>query len=203
MKIAPGGAGDERYIHAAMIILLLAGTLQLVLGFVGFARITNKLISKPVLGGFTSASAMIIMASQLKMATGINVKPSDHFFEVVWSVLAHIGLVKFETAVMAFGTVSFLLLVQIYNKNSGKNIPGALIAVGACTTLSFLFDLQSLGIAILGNVPTGLPSFQMICMWILNVIQGDYLTSILFQRFRSTTSILPGILLWRLRLSAT
>lgn len=164
MKISPSGSVDEKYTHAAMVILLFAGIIQLILGCIGFSRLTNKLISKPVLGGFTSASAMIIMASQLKMATGINVKPSDHFFEVVWSVLAAGNSLHIETSVMAFGTISFLILVQLYNRNTGKNIPGALIAVGACTVLSLLFDFESRRVAILGNVPRGLPTFQPICM---------------------------------------
>lgn len=157
---------DSNYIHAAMTILLLAGCIQLILGLVGFSRITNKLISKPVLGGFTSASAMIIMASQLKMATGIQTKASDHFFEVIGSVVSNIDTIHPYTACMASGTIALLYLIQSYNKTNKKNIPAALVAVLVATTASYFFDLESIGIKTLGPVPTGLPSIKSISTYI-------------------------------------
>jgi SulP family sulfate permease len=61
--------GTAEYVGLAALLALVVGTLRLLIGLAG-AGAVSYFISRPVLIGFTSAAALLIVASQLPAAVG-------------------------------------------------------------------------------------------------------------------------------------
>ena len=140
-------AGDLALIFATVI---LAGVLQIVFGVLRLGQYI-RLVPYPVVSGFMSGIGCIIIALQTARLFG-------HEPEGGGTVPA---LMEIPGAVMdpnwgALGIAALTLLIVFkWPKNWGKFIPGPLAALIIGTVLS----LGIPNIPILGDIPTGLPSF--------------------------------------------
>ena len=76
--------GSTGYVAAAGLLALLVGAVHLVLGVARLGFLT-RLLSHPVLVGFTSAAALIIGASQVEHLLGVSLEDDGHFHETAWS----------------------------------------------------------------------------------------------------------------------
>jgi len=112
-------------------------------------------LSHPVIAGFTSAAAVIIMVSQLKYLLGIEVPRFDHLYETVRYVFGHLGETHLLTLGLGLGGILLILLFKKIN----KNLPDALFTVVLGIIAVAVFKLNEKGIAIAGDIPQGLPSF--------------------------------------------
>ena len=99
------------------------GAIQLLLGLFRMGFIVSFL-SKPVIGGFTSAAAIIIGFSQLKHLLEFN-SQSNQLHIVIESILQ--SNVPVHLATLIIGVLSVVLILVINNWN--RKIPSALIAV--------------------------------------------------------------------------
>ncbi len=155
--VGPLSGGDAgTFVELSIVLALMVGIIQFVLGLARFGFITNFL-SHPVLTGFTSAAALIIGFSQLKHLLGIDIERSSHVHEIVLSAAASIGGTHLATLVV--GVVSILVILGL--KRWNKTFPGALVVVVLGTTLVWYFGASATGIKIVGTVPGGLPSFYV------------------------------------------
>jgi len=68
--------GSENYISIAIVLALMVGTIQLIMGVFNLGFIVNFL-SKPVITGFTSAVALIIGFNQFRNLLGLDFVQSD------------------------------------------------------------------------------------------------------------------------------
>jgi len=146
----------EEYIAMALLVTFLVGCIQLVLGLFRMGFLVNFL-SKPVISGFTSAAALIIIFSQLKHLLGIAVDNSVHFHELIGQVLGKLG----QTNPMDFAIGSVGMLIIILIKRWAPKIPGILVAVALGTLVVFGLRLESYGVHIVGYIPEGLPDFRV------------------------------------------
>ena len=118
-------SNTPEYIGFALLLTLLVGLVQLVLGVVKLGTIVN-FVSHPVILGFMNAAAIIIGLSQLDLLLGLPKGRSDFFLGDVWDMLRLLPQTHLPTLGMAlFGLV---LIVGI------KRIPalskaGVLVAV--------------------------------------------------------------------------
>jgi len=152
--VGPLAGGDtQAYIGLALLLSLMVGALQFALGAARFGFLVNFL-SHPVLAGFTSAAAFIIGLSQLKHLLGISIERSHYVHEILWTAVQKAGDVHGLT--LALGLGSILLLVGL--RTWKASFPGALAAVAATTVAVWAFDLADAGVAIVGQVPSGLPA---------------------------------------------
>lgn len=131
-------AGSEQYVAYAILLALLIGGFQLLLGVLRLGLVVNFL-SHPVVGGFTNAGAIIIATSQLSKVFGVVVESGEHHYETVWNVLIaaieHIHWPTFGFAVLAFG---IMILVRRLN----KRLPNVLFAVVVATILSWAIGFE-------------------------------------------------------------
>jgi len=148
--LAPSNSAE--YIQMAILLAFLVGTIQFLLGVFRFGFITNFL-SHPVLSGFTSAAALIIGLNQLKHLVGLPIPRSNNVFEIVGYVGSNFADIQPQTLLIGLSGIFLILLVRMFS----KRIPGALIAVVAGTVAVWMMDLDSVGVAIVGTVPAGLP----------------------------------------------
>lgn len=130
--------GTEEFIGLALLLTLLVGCIQLILGAVKLGSIVN-FVSHPVILGFMNAAAIIIGLSQLDMLLGIPKGRSDFFLYDVWEMLSYLPQTHLPTLAMsAFA----LLLMLAVKKISFLARPGVLVVVVITTLLSALVGYE-------------------------------------------------------------
>ena len=145
--------GTDEYITLAILLAFMVGVIQLALGLLRFGFITDFL-SHPVLSGFTSAAALIIGLNQLKNLTGIPIPRSNSVFEILYEAGASFSTIHIPT--LAIGMGGILVIVGL--RKWSRRIPGGLIAVVLGTAVTAMLALDNSGVAIVGDVPAGLPA---------------------------------------------
>jgi len=149
-------AGSDRFIHLAIMTALGVGTVQFLMGLFRMGFLVNFL-SHPVLSGFTSAAALIIGASQISNLLGLDLERSKQVHDILIGAFQNIGNINMVTAAIGIGSVASIMLLKKWK----KTFPSALFVVVAGTLVTAFFGLNNAGVSIVGNVPEGLPSFQM------------------------------------------
>lgn len=146
-------AGDtERYVQLAIGLALLSGLIQLTMGLLRAGFLVN-LLSHPVLAGFTSAAAIIIGMSQLGGLTGLSI-PKGGVHEMLAAAIGQIDAV--HGATLALGTSG--IAAGLAMKRWAPRLPAPMIVVAVGTAAAWVFQLASRGVAVVGDVPSGLPA---------------------------------------------
>ena len=148
--------GSDQFIQLAILAAFGVGVVQLAMGLFRMGFLVNFL-SHPVLSGFTSAAAIIIGTSQLKSLFGVPLPSSKLVHEVWLAFFGSLGEINLATMVIGLGSVAMLVGLRRWN----KRFPGALAVVVIGTALTALMSLDGRGVAIVGTVPEGLPSFSV------------------------------------------
>lgn len=144
--------GPDNYIVMAILLAFLVGGIQLLLGLLRMGFLVNFL-SKPVISGFTSGAALIIMFSQLKYLLGTDIEKSNQFHWIIWNAIQKLGTINpYDLAIGILGIFLMILL-----KKWNRKIPYILLVVVIGIALVFFFQLTSKGVDIVGEIPTGLP----------------------------------------------
>ncbi|MER7980149.1 sulfate permease [Streptomyces sp. NPDC095817] len=151
--VGPLAAGDPgRYAVLAAGLAVVVGLLFLVawaarLGFLA------DLLSRPILVGYMTGVALIMIVDQLSKLTGVPTTGSE-FFPQLFSFLTHLGEAHLATVVFSAATIAFLFLVPHFS----RVLPGPLIALVLGTVLVAVLGLDHHGITVIGDVPSGLPT---------------------------------------------
>jgi len=146
----------EDYISMAVFLALFMGGIQLLLGLLRMGFLV-QLLSKPVISGFTSAAAIIIGMSQFKHLLGVQVPSNNQLHRLLMDLFGQLG----QTNLFALG-VGIVAMAIIWGFKKWKpKFPGILVAVVLSILTVWLtrWDLQ--GLRIVGEVPQGLPDFQL------------------------------------------
>ncbi len=147
-------SGIDEYIAMAIFLALFMGTIQLGLGLLRMGFLVNFL-SMPVISGFTSAAAIIIGLSQLKHLLGTAIQSSNQVHILLknsWVTISDTNLIS-----LGIGIVAILVIKAI--KKINTTIPAALVVVVLGILGIYFFGLNDFGVKIVGEVPSGLPSF--------------------------------------------
>jgi len=148
--------GSDSYIAIAILLALVVGAIQFLMGVFRLGFIVNFL-SKPVITGFTSAAALIIGFNQFRNLFGVDFVRSNQIQDVLKDVWNNISSLNIHTTVIGFIAISVILILRKIN----KKIPSALIVVVfGILTIKYLGKSLS-DIAIIKEVPSGLPSFSI------------------------------------------
>ena len=168
-RIAAEGTVD--YASAAILLALLSGVMLTLMGLFRLGFIANFL-SHPVISGFITASGIIIATSQVGGLLGI--KTEGHAMpDLVMSIVSNIGQVNLYTLAIGSLAVSLLLWIRLDLKNwlARFGVPksiatiivraGPVLVVFLTMALSVLLDLGAKGVALVGDVPQGLPMLSL------------------------------------------
>lgn len=148
--------GIENYIALAIFLAFLVGVIQLLFGLLRMGFLVNFL-SRPVISGFTSGAAVIIIFSQLKHLLGADIEKSNMFHQLV--VNAFDKLAETNLYDLSIGIIGILVIVFL--KKWNKKFPSVLLVVILGILAVFVFDLEEYGVKIVGEIPKGLPAFQI------------------------------------------
>jgi len=146
----------EDYLTMAIVLAFMVGAIQFVLGVFRMGFLVNFL-SRPVISGFTSGAAIIIIFSQLKHLLGADIESSNKFIRLLRNVFQKIG--ETNLADLTIGLIGIVLIVLL--KKINKKIPGILLVVVLGVLGVYFLGLEKYGIEIVGEIPKGLPSFQV------------------------------------------
>ena len=142
-------SGDMSMVFATVV---MAGMIQIAMGALGFGHYI-RLVPYPVISGFMSGIGVIIIALQLSKLFG-------HAPEASGTLPAMLVVPEAVAApvwpALSVGSLT-LAIVFLWPASWGRIVPGPLVALVAGTLLSLAIP----GAAILGDIPTGLPSFIM------------------------------------------
>ncbi len=167
-EVAQQGTAD--YLTAAIVLAFLSGLFLLLLGFLKLGFLANFL-SHSVVSGFITASGLIIALSQLKHIFGIDAH-GDTLTEISASFFSAWGSFNIYTLivgglVVAFlfwartGVVSLLTKTGITEKSAQLAAKAApVLGIIATIIATYFFHLDSKGVALVGNIPTGLPQLS-------------------------------------------
>ncbi len=152
---------------AAVTLAFISGIILLALGFLRLGFLANFL-SHPVIAGFITASGILIATSQLKHIFGIDAH-GHNLWTLGSSLLENQHLTNPITLALGLGAVAFLfwvrkglkpLLLSMGLKPRSADIlakAGPVGAVAVTTILAWAFNLGEKGVALVGQVPMGLP----------------------------------------------
>lgn len=168
-KVAQPGSAE--IVVVAITLAFLSGTFLIMLGIFRLGFLANFL-SHPVISGFITASGILIATSQLKHILGVPAQ--GHNLPELLTSLAHTAqatnLWTAALGIMAllllFWTRSSLkpLLVQCGLSSKPAEIiakTGPVAAVIGTILLAWTLDLSAKGVAVVGQVPQGLPPFTL------------------------------------------
>ena len=147
-------AGSDSYISIAILLALLVGMIQFFMGIFSLGFIVNFL-SKPVITGFTSAIALIIGLNQFGNLFGVDFIQSDQIQNIVKDIWFRFMNYNYQTTLI--GGISMALIIVFRKIN--KKIPNALIVVTLGILLIKYFEKSFEDVAIIRDIPSGLPSF--------------------------------------------
>lgn len=144
----------EEFTSLVLFSGLLIGLLQIVMSVLRMGFLVN-LISQPVISGFISAAAIIIIVSQFEEALGFKIPDYNHTYQTFWYAVTHITEIHWVTFVMC----SLSIITMILFKKWKRSFPGALFILVITTLITYFFGLDNQGVAVIKEVPKGLPSF--------------------------------------------
>ncbi|QBM18451.1 putative sulfate transporter [Marinobacter sp. JH2] len=170
--LAPLAAlGSAEYIAGAVLIAIMSGLMLTVMGILRLGFLANFL-SHPVISGFISASGLVIAASQLKHLLGVQAS-GHNLLDIGQSLLSAFGDMNTPTLFVGAGTLLFLcwarhglkpLLEKLGLTSRLADIltkTAPILAVLSTTLLAWLFRLDQQGVRLVGEIPSGLPSFTL------------------------------------------
>jgi SulP family sulfate permease len=154
--ILPLAAGDPlRMATLAAVLALLAGAILLLAARLQLGVIAD-LLSRPVLVGYLNGASLVLLSTQLGKLFAIPAT-SDAFFPVLGGLIRDIGQTHMPTMMLGLALMTMLFgLARWFPK-----IPGALAVAASAMAGSYFFEWERYGIALVGAVPSGIPTITM------------------------------------------
>jgi sulfate permease, SulP family len=140
------------YVANAAVLVLLVGGLFLLAGICRLGFIA-QFLSRPVIEGFVFGLAIFVIVKQLPKLFGIAGGSGDTIRQL-GHLLRHLGDTSGSTLLV--GVCALILLFGL--ERFAPKVPGGLAALVLGILVSGAFDLSTHGVAVVGHVPSGLPS---------------------------------------------
>ncbi|HEV7733201.1 MAG TPA: SulP family inorganic anion transporter [Candidatus Binatia bacterium] len=154
--VAPLAGGDQQlYVSLTIALTFTAGLFCIGASFLRLGGLADFL-SRPILVGYLAGVALTIILGQIGKVTGLTLVAggiTPRLLEVVQKS----ALVHWPT--VAVGAGAFVVLVVA--PRLSRRVPAALLALIASGTAVALLGLDQTGVAVVGAVPAGLPTFRM------------------------------------------
>lgn len=147
-----GPSNPEEYAALAGGLVMLCGGLFLLAGFLRLGFVA-QFLSRPVTEGFVFGLAVFVTVSQLPKLLGVEKEPGNTI-EQFFSLFSRLG--DANAATVAVGASALALLFGA--ERFAPRLPGGLLALVLGIVVSAALSLSSHGVAVVGKVPSGLPT---------------------------------------------
>jgi sulfate permease, SulP family len=149
------GLGGEQAAQLVAAIALATGLLFLLLAFLRMGWI-GSFLSKAVVTGFLAGAAIDVVVGELPKLTGTSAE-GDNAWRELGSWLGSLGDMQWTTLLV--GVMALAVILGL--RRLAPAVPGALVLVTGGLLASSLFDLGAHGVALVGDVPSGLPAPEL------------------------------------------
>jgi len=148
--------GDPaRIVPALAMLSALVGAALLIARLVRLGFLAN-FVSTPVLTGFKAGIGLVIVLDQLPKLLGLHLHKVG-FFRDIFTLATQLPQASWATFAVAAAT----LVVLIGMERLWPHSPAPLVAVGGGILASFLLQLGTRGVSIVGLIPRGLPKLTL------------------------------------------
>ena len=113
-------------------------------------------LSRPILVGFFAGVSLSILIGQIGRFTGLKIE-SEGLIAPLVEMLAKSGLIHWPSLILGLAMFALLWVVRAFH----FRVPGPVLVVVVSVILSAIFDFRSHGIAVVGDIPRGLPTFSL------------------------------------------
>jgi high affinity sulfate transporter 1 len=151
LPLAVAGSADAAELAAMLAILVavcFAAAWALRLGWIA------DYFSRPVLIGYIHGVAVVLVIGQLGKLLGLSIDAMDPLPQL-WEVITELGSVSGATVAVSAVSLAALFGLRLVM----PKLPAALLIVVAAIGCSWALDFAAHGIAVVGPIPAGLPSF--------------------------------------------
>ncbi|WP_299944808.1 sulfate permease [uncultured Microbulbifer sp.] len=162
--------GSAEYINGAILLALLSGLILLLMGFLGLGSLSN-LLSLPVVDGFISGAAILIIVGQIAPLLGIE-NSGDTALEILLSTLSNTSETDPQTAILGFAALLSLIGARLglpfvlikmgvgppRAKLLSRLAPMLIVLLAILFTALFHWEKE---ILVVGDIPAGLPELKM------------------------------------------
>lgn len=148
--------GSEHFVILAITLAFFVGLFQILFGLFRLGFLVNFL-SRPVISGFTSGSAIIIAFNQTGNLLGIPLGQGNQIHLLLLDFFKEIQKVHWITALIGISSVALLFISKRYL----PKFPASFVVVVLGIIFVYAFRLNELGVAVIGDIPKGLPHFQL------------------------------------------
>ena len=150
--IAPLASTTGDYVTLTAALAILIGVILVGAGLARLALIAD-FFAKPILVGFVAGLALLIAVGQGPKLFGVE-GGGDNFFEELWNLVMDLPDTNPETLAIGAGCIVMLFGLS----RLVPSAPAALITVVASIAAVAILDLDEEGVAVVGDIPTGLPT---------------------------------------------
>lgn len=144
--------GDAEPTELIAAFGLASGAVYLVLGVLRLGWVVN-FISRPVLHAFIAGLSISIIVGQLDGLLGIEIEGESVVAKAV-DVVRHLGDANGTTVALGVGALAVIVLIERF----AERVPAAVVVAVVGIVLVTVLDLTADGVAVVGDIPTGLPS---------------------------------------------
>ena len=153
--VAVAGVAGERAAELVAAIALVTGLLFLALALLKLGWI-SRFLSKAVVTGFLAGAAVDVVVGELPKLTGTDADGSNAWREL-GSWIGGLADVHWATVAVAAAALGVILGLRFL----APAVPGALVLVVLGIAGADLLDLEAHGVALVGDVPSGLPTPEL------------------------------------------
>lgn len=150
------GSDPTEKITFAILIALMTGTFQILMGFLKLGFVFN-LFSRPVISGFTIAAPIIIIASQMGTLLNVEIQNSQFIHVILFDLWQQIGNIHIPSLSLSVFFILFLVLMRRYY----AKVPESVILVTITIIVVSFISISQWGIEQVGTIPIGLPEFAL------------------------------------------
>ena len=150
--IPMAGGNADRAIALVAVLAFFIGLISIisVIARIGFVA---EFLSRPILLGYMAGLALVVIATQLPKLFGIEAPANTNFIGSVAYLFANLGHAHGATVVLSLVAIAIAVLLM----KGFRRLPVSLILLIFGTLFSWFFDFSNMGIAVIGDIPTGLP----------------------------------------------
>ncbi|BBM04084.1 SulP family inorganic anion transporter [Microbulbifer sp. GL-2] len=162
--------GSAEYISGAILLALLSGIILLLMGFLGLGSLSN-LLSLPVVDGFVSGAAILIMVGQIAPLLGIEGE-GHTALEILVSTLSNSPMTDPEAALLGLVALASLIAARLglpfllrkmgaspqRTKLLSRLAPMLIVLISILLTTIFHWEKE---LPVVGVIPSGLPALKV------------------------------------------
>ncbi len=146
--------GTSRFIELALLATIIVGVMQIIAGLVRLGALIS-FVSHSVMTAFTAAAAILIAASQLAGATGIDAKQGGNALERITRVIESSSEINSIAVIICAVTLASAIILQ----RVAPKFPGLLVSLVLGSAVAVLLDAANNGVAMVAALPSALPAF--------------------------------------------